>query len=706
MKQEQKQKHNGCRLAALLLIGACPALAGDELVELQPATVPTFVEQRTTVTTSYEVSDSDLERRSAVTLEEVVEGIPGVQAGSRAGDDVRIAVRGSGLQNVVFTKANGIDLLLDGFPVGGADGNFDYSLVSPILAEKVDVLIGAGGNRYGALTLGGVIDFISPTALDAGNRARLDVGSFGFVRGALNQGWTDGNWDAMAQAEVRRTDGYRDFSNGDAQKLAFNLGWQGENGITNRSFLNYSRVYQDIALPITRQEMEDDPKQGRVNGPPGNFNMNELTQPFYETNSFRLANRTRFPASEEMFWELGAYYLFRDIDFRRPSLPPTRFLLGPGWLEARSNDLGGHLTATSDRPLAGQPNRFTGGVRMSGMWGNEELFPNIATRKGPKFADGDLWAGNLVAFFENEWMAAEDWTVIAGARAFYSERDYEDKMPGSPNGDLDQDYTGIAPKIGLSNTSVEGLRIFGSFARNIQPPTFGDIIAIPVAPPPPQRIALQRIDEQKAWVAEIGLGGETEPTQWQISLYYSWLKDEIIRFSPPGSPPVGNQIGRNADRTVHYGIEASARQILWHDGAYDEGDRLALRASYTIREHRFDDDKTFGDNELAGVPTQLLFAELLYESAQGWYAGPNISGIPSSFYIDNANTFKADGFVLFGLRAGWEQGSWALFAELSNLLDEAYPAAWQNVVDARGQDQSVFFPGDGRAFNVGFEYRW
>lgn len=713
MKNKRSTYRHGSRfLAALTLIAGSASLSADDApVNLDPATLTGDALSGGNPALRHNVADVELARKGARSLQEVVEAIPGVQAGSRAGDEVRISVRGSGLQNVVFTKSSGIDLLLDGFPVGGADGNFEYSLISPALAKRVDFFVGAEANRLGTLALGGAVDFVSPRAESEVGRVRLDVGSFGYFRGIVEQGWTNGAWDATAQAELSRADGFRDFSERDSQKLGFNLGWQGENGISNRTFLNFARVDQEISLPISQAELDDDPEQGRVNGPPGNFNMNALTRPFYETHALRLANRTRFQTDEDTLWELGTYYLHRDIDFRRPSLPvppPFAYQRGPGWLEARSHDFGGHLTFSNEGTLGGRANAFTAGLRISALSGTEEIWNNVQGNKGAKFADGDLWASNFVASFENEWSASEDWALILGGRAFYAERNYEDNRPGSPNGDRDQDYAGLAPKIGLENRSIEGLRIFGSIARNIQPPTFGDIITIPVLPPPtPQGIDPQEIDEQKAWVAEIGVAGENQRTQWQASVYYSWLRDEIIRFAPdPGVATVGNQTGKNADRTEHIGFEAAVRHLLWHDGAYEAGDRLSLHASYTLREHRFDGDATFGNNELAGVPTQLLYAELLYESADGWYFGPNLTGIPADFYIDNANTFKADGYVLLGLRAGWERDNWSVFAEVRNLLDEEHAAAWQNVVDAGGADQSIFFPGEGRAFNIGLEYRW
>ncbi|MGQ3685142.1 MAG: TonB-dependent receptor family protein [Candidatus Loosdrechtia sp.] len=659
------------------------------------------------------IPSRDLEIRTPRSLEEVLQAVPGIQARSRGGDDVRLSLRGSGLQSVVFTKARGADVLIDGFPVNSADGNFDYGLLSPVMAESVQVYHGGEASALGSLTLGGAINLSSPTGRTVVNRIRLDGGSFGYVRGVVSAGFLEGNWDGVAQVEVRREDGFRDFSDNDAQKAAMNIGYAISENVQNRLYLNLARVHQNVSLPITQAELESNPSQGRVNGPPGNFNMNSLNKPFYETLTARIADRLTIVVSPDVFLEVELHYLFRDVDSRRQSLPvplPLAFLRGPGWLEAKSHDFGGQLRFTQTGTLAGNENRFVGGVRIAGMWGTEKLFPNLQTVKGDKFADGDLFASNVVLYLEDEYDVTDRLTFLGGLRAFYSRRDYDDNF-NTGAGDLskNQNFSGIAPRIGARWKLNNTVKLFGTFSHNPEPPAFGDIIAIPVRNSAPQTITIQDLNTQKANVLETGVECFTDTFRWRATVYYSWLKDEIIRFSPePGIATVGNQVGVNADKTRHYGFEMGFDWTFWQgvERFKNRSDSLRLLGQYTLREHRFHKDSTFGNNKLAGVPTQLLYTELLYENASGFYAGPNVSGIPASFPIDNANTFNANSFVLLGARAGWRGKNWSVFFEGRNLTDEAYVAASQNEIDAGGTDQSVFFPGEGRSFYGGAEWRW
>lgn len=656
------------------------------------------------------VSAHQIERTGARSLEDALISVPGIQARSRGGDDVRLSIRGSGLQGVVFTKARGVDLLIDGFPINGADGNFDYGLYSLAMAQSLDVYQGAAAAPLGSLTLGGAINLRTPTGRNVVDRVRLDGGSFGHVRGFLSGGFVNGDTDAAAQVEIRREDGFRDFSEGNAQKLAANLGHQFGGGIENRVYLNAARVKQNVSLPITQAELRADPEQGRVNGPPGTFNVNALTRPFYETHNLRVANRLSIGSGASALYEVEGHYMYRDIDFRRPSLPPTGFLLGPGWLTARTNDAGAQLRGTFKGSLAGRENELILGVRLAHQWGEEEIRPNLMRRKGDKFADGDLFASNYVLYAENAWRWTDTLTAVGGLRAFYADRDYDDNLrAGGTDLSENQDYSGIAPRVGLRWRAYPSMELFGYVSRNLEPPAFGDIIAIPVAPPPPQTISIQDLDLQKSWVVETGLNFGSDNLQWTTTLYYAWLEDEILRFAPdPGVATVGNQVGINADKTRHYGLELGFDWTLWRSAssAAGPGGKLGLAGQYTLRKHRFNDDATFGDNDLAGVPPQLVFVELLYESNSGWYTGLNVSGAPDSFPIDNANTFDVDHYLLLGAKAGWRGEQWSLYIEGRNLTDKAYAAAMQNAIDAGGVDQSLFFPGEGRAINVAMEWRW
>jgi iron complex outermembrane receptor protein len=75
--------------------------------------------------------------------------------------------------------------------------------------------------------------------------------------------------------------------------------------------------------------------------------------------------------------------------------------------------------------------------------------------------------------------------------------------------------------------------------------------------------------------------------------------------------------------------------------------------------------------------------------------------------VDLANTLSSDAYALMGFRAGYrtKQGFSAYF-EAKNLTDEKYAATTGVIANAGGSDAAQFYPGDGRAFFGGVEYRF
>ena len=121
----------------------------------------------------------------------------------------------------------------------------------------------------------------------------------------------------------------------------------------------------------------------------------------------------------------------------------------------------------------------------------------------------------------------------------------------------------------------------------------------------------------------------------------------------------------------------------------------------------FDGDPTFGDNQLAGIPEHYYRAELLYEHPCGFYAGPNVEWVPQKYNVDFAETLFADSYALLGFKIGWRnERGFSVFFEAKNLTDKKYAATTNVITDARGFDSQQFFPGDGRSYFGGVEWKW
>src|SRR3546814_8388214 len=113
---------------------------------------------------------------------------PGVFAQGRYGEEARLSIRGSGIGRGFHLR--GVTLLIDSAPVNTADGSGDFQEIDPLMLSHLEVYRGANGLRFGASSLGGAINAVTPSArtLGHGFAARVEGGSFGPWRGHAKAG--------------------------------------------------------------------------------------------------------------------------------------------------------------------------------------------------------------------------------------------------------------------------------------------------------------------------------------------------------------------------------------------------------------------------------------------------------------------------------------------------------------------------------------
>jgi iron complex outermembrane receptor protein len=247
-------------------------------------------------------------------------------------------------------------------------------------------------------------------------------------------------------------------------------------------------------------------------------------------------------------------------------------------------------------------------------------------------------------------------------------------------------------------------QVFGNLSWSTEVPTFSELnptVSVPGG---------EKLDAQRSITTELGTRGRIGNGDhgWELAFYRSWIRDELQNFALPS----GGTFTLNADRTIHQGIELGGDATVLKNlmlRSEEAPDRLRLRLAYTYSDFRFDGDPTFGDNEIPGAPRHYIRAELVYQHPSGFYAGPNIEAVPVSYFVDNANTLSAPPYAIAGFRAGWmTEHGFSIFADARNLADRRYISSVGTIPFATGSaaTDAQFYPGDGRSFFVGAEYRW
>jgi iron complex outermembrane receptor protein len=210
----------------------------------------------------------------------------------------------------------------------------------------------------------------------------------------------------------------------------------------------------------------------------------------------------------------------------------------------------------------------------------------------------------------------------------------------------------------------------------------------------------------------LGTRGERGRFSWDVTAYHAWVEDELLAFAVPGAAP-GVTSTINASSTAHMGVEAGGAvriiEGILRDGKGRAADAVALHGHYLWSRFRFQDDGTYGNNQMPGIPEHYLRVELTYEHPNGFYFGPNIEYMPFKYPVDMAGALFADPYALVGLKAGWRaKKGLNAFVEVRNLTDKRYAATTGVLTDSRlpGANAAQFLPGDGRAIYTGLEWKW
>ncbi len=599
----------------------------------------------------------------------------GVFAQSRHGaEETRLSIRGSGLQRTFHGR--GIKLMQDGIPVNLADGSFDFQAIEPMATRYIEVYRGANALRYGASTLGGAINFVSPTGYDAPRlELRGEIGSFDYRRSGIATGGVVGDLDYFISSSTFEQDGYRDYAYQKGERTNANLGYRFNEDIETRFYVGYANSVSELPGGLTKRQLTLNPEQAN----PANVTGRNKR----DIDLWRIANKTtlRFGSTRV---EIGAYY--SDKDLFHPIFQV---------LDQDNRDYGLDARLIHDGQWLGRRNEFVLGFAPSRGITDERRWANVNGRRGMMTNASEQIASNTEFYAENRWFVMPEVALIAGLQHSRAKRELNDRFftAAAQDESFDARYTRTSPKLGVLYQYAPTVQFFANVSRSFEPPSFGELAG---------GLRPNIVSAQQGTTFEVGSRGNSSRVDWDIAAYYARLDNELLQtqvFAAGNSGALSPQT-TNAGRTIHAGLEMGMTARL--------PGRLEWRHNLLVNDFRFDDDPTFGDSHLPGIPRTLLRGELLYRH-NGFYIGPTIETSPQRYAVDFAENLYNDSYTLLGWKMGQhinKQLSW--FLEGRNLTDRTYAATTGVVFDTTrpGTNQALFMPGDGRSVYMGVQWRY
>ncbi|MCI3206148.1 MULTISPECIES: TonB-dependent receptor [Pandoraea] len=615
----------------------------------------------------------------AFNLRDVLKDSPGVFVQNRYGQELRVSIRGSGIARGYHVR--GLEILQDGIPTNSADGSGDYYQIDPMGLRSTEIYKGGNGLTYGATTLGGALNFVTPTAYtaEAPNQFRLEGGSFGTVRASGQMSRIFGPLDALATVTLNRSDGYRDHAKGNYAQINANIGYKFSPRVETRFFFGAYIVDQKLPGTLSLFDALNNPTKAAASAVSGDQARNTRTE--------RLGNLTtiRFDVGQ---LDIASWVIHKSLYH-----PIFQVIDQDGWTYGVAPRYTANLT------LAGMRNDLIVGARFFGGNTKADQYVNVNGNRGAQTLDSRQSAYNYEAYFENRLFFLPTLGLMVGAKAYRDVRQYIDYggLPGDANyRSTSAAYSGVNPKIGLIWEPRKDIQAFIDVTRSADVPDFTDLSQtfgatsrfVPLA-------------SQHAWTIEAGTRGKLDRVAWDVTAYRSLVRDQLLQYTTNPDVPASTF---NANKTVLQGLEVGASVDLLKN-VVATGDRITLSQIWNYSDFRFRDDPQYGNNRIAGVPTQVLRTTLGYALTNRFQIAASLDWVPTGAWVDYANTMRVPGYTLIGLQASYlVQRGVTFYVDARNLTDKRYVSDFSTVTDARTANTAVFYPGDGRSVFAGVRF--
>lgn len=743
VKRTARQHRAGslATLAALLLAGtstqslaqsATPGATTLDTIFVEAGTMAPIAERFGALPGGVALVTQDQTPETAnLTVSRALRMVPGVVVQDFFGgnDQPRIQIRGSGLQQNPVER--GILMLQDGLPLNRADGSYIVGFANPRQASSMEVYRGYMANRLGANVLGGAINLVSPTGSEqSGFSGSVSGGSFGQVGVSGRAGFSQDAFDGLFQADFTRRNGFRDYNSSRRTSIGGNVGYQLSDSIKTRVFAGYTDLGFDVAGPLTKSQLEADPRKVHLgptvlpNGTAINPGPNVIRdKPRREASQFLIGSRTTAEFDAHLI-DVVLGYTYTDDMFRFP--------INSGIRTTKGGDFTGVLRYAYKPDDAAPLPLFETTAQYSIGSADRGNYINQAGTQGAQFGDSKLDATTLSLHSGFNIPVSERWTISPAISYAHATRDNDDRYGqlmrptvaynprrptmSLPNGAVpavstsyDRSYQAWSPSLGVSFRPNAENTFFAAVSRSFEPPTHDDLLATingtpnssagRPQPPNPKFVAdafrTPDLKAQTATTVEAGWRGEHGIFGWDAVTYYSWVDNELLSLRDV----TGSSLGAiNADKTTHFGIELGLSAQL--TGA------LGTRLAYTYQDFRFVDHPLRGNNRLAGAPRHVISAQVDYAVTEAWSVQGALRWNPEKTPVDNANTLYLDPYAVVDLRTAYQlNDSVTLFGEVTNVFDAKY-ASSTLVVDQGRPDQAAFLPGDGRGFFAGIKAKF
>ena len=622
--------------------------------------------------------------KATSSLDEMLEGLPGVEVQSRFNDAVgeRVSIRGFGSRATFGVR--GVRVMVDGIPATLADGQSTLDHLDLGSLGRVEALRGPASTLWGSAA-GGVLVFESLRPPESGVRedARLVAGSDNYLRLHSTTSGRSSNVGWMVGGGLTRGDGFRtnpvDASTtyGESRKAQLN------------TTLDYSGPRDRVRATFNFLDLAAEN--------PGSLGDSAFRAASREARRFNVIQNTRKDvrqAQAGLGWtrdlgsgrslDVSAYGIRRELD----NPIPTAVIDLDRWAGGVTTELRQEHALGDRRTI-----RWSAGAQVDLQRDDRRTFDNDGGAPGTPALDQLERVRGLATYGTALIELSDRWILSGGLRYDRTRFAVDDRATGNGDDSGERTMDALSPSIGARFEADRAFSLYGNLSTSFVTPTTTELANRADG----QGGFNADVDPTRALSAEVGARGWIGArAAYQVAAYRTWISDELIPFEVPSQP--GRNFFRNAGSSRYYGFE-SLLHVRLSPVFSGRATYTYLNGSYASFVTETDD---YSGNDIPGAAPHRFDLVLRAESSLGFVETHTEAA--AAITANDANTGSVDGYTLVDLRAGLTTararlGSASLlpFAGVTNVFDRLYSSAV--AVNAFGQ--RYFEPGPGRRFYVG-----